>query len=856
MSSFTRNLRGLSEHQKDLFARKRLLDDLMWRKQNSPDAELPFGFNDDMLQREHKRFSDMVEQDDKVSQAIKDEESTMSKISGEFIRLAGQLGIQLDDVLRNPHYYRHTILEYANAAALGYAKNRFRFNDASLQQLVDSELSKIMRRDYLKRFKGSPLDINTNYIQANGEVRAQMLTDIEVMKTLLEIKKKYDIAPKLRDKLRKIFAEHQNVSDSEVHSQSDNDSSLSDVLPDGYSLWDPVGSRLISSANSTSENIISMAIDDASNSSGLPIDKIFSFLGDFGENALNRLCVIPSEVADALSSMAKKRDRGILGEAARTLTDWWKKIVLFSPTRNLKYNFRNFTGDLDAVISGNPKALHFFARAAKELTDYYRTHNATQDLQDYIERSGGMRIESLNMDNAGLKKLQDNPSLFSSLKDLSLKDMPAEAWNLIKDFFTKEQNFTAWREHILRYATYLSYKQDMDNNDGSPLSWGASIPDEVLAVDDIRDRAYKMSNELLGAYDQISDTGKQLRDMLIPFWSWQEVNLKRYYRLIKNGLSGKNPSGLAKRLLLAKSARIPFYAISAADTFGKIALLTLITQAFNRFVMGDDDDELPPDVKYKPHITLGKVNGKVYYFDRIGSLGDATDWLNLDNLFLDAKELRNGQLSMSDYMKKVVQAPIGKFLNSVNPFFRLPYEVMLGRSLFPNPSRPTNIQDSKKYIAQAFGLNWPYKAISGEPHSNWDEFRNLFVYSAEADEAAYFYSLDKVREFQERILGKSFNGFATSKRGQILRKLKTALRLHDKKTAREAILEYKKIAGNKKDSSKIEQGLKTSLNSMNPLYGLGEDEKKKFMRWLDAEDKKYLQRAERYFHSLTDRFLR
>lgn len=171
---------------------------------------------------------------------------------------------------------------------------------------------------------------------------------------------------------------------------------------------------------------------------------------------------------------------------------------------------------------------------------------------------------------------------------------------------------------------------------------------------------------------------------------------------------------------------------------------------------------------------------------------------------------------------------------------------MLGRTLFPDPSRPTNILDGKKYIAQAFGLSWPYKAITGEPHSNWEEFKNLFLYSADADEAAYFYSLDKVREFQERVLGKSFNGFANSKRGQVLRKLKTALRLHDNKTVRECIREYKMLHGSDK-------GLLLSLHSMNPLHGLSKIEQKQFMRWIDDEDKKYLKRAEIFFKTLQRR---
>ena len=839
MQSFTENLRGLDTYQRDLFGRKRLLDDLRWRKQNYPDAELPFGFTDDMLKKEGERFDKLAKSENAVMQAIQREEQTMRDISNKFIGLAKELGLNLEGVLRNPHYYRHTVLEYANAAAMGMPRSVQRSN-ASLQDFVDSQLRGVTGRGYLKRYKGSALDISTNYVQANGEVRAQMLMDIEVMRTLGEIKKKYDIAPKLKQKLQRVLTQQ---AEPETHNQpSIDDQTISDIIPDGYTLYDPAGGRLIQSANSSAENIISMAVDDAARQSGLPLDRLLRSLGSMGEDAINRLLVIPNEIANALDKMSQDRDRGMLGNAAKLLTNWWKKAVLFSPTRNIKYNFRNFTGDLDALIAGNPKALKFFPQAVKELTAHYRGKNTTQDLQDYIDRSGGLNIDSM----------QITPNEANAIYDLAESEpgsIDKRGWNLIKKFFKNEVAFTAWRENLLRYAAYLAYKQDMEANDGTPSSWGASLKDEVLSLDDVRDKAYKMSNELLGAYDQISEFGQQLRDLMIPFWSWTEINLKRYYRLLKNGLTGQNSSDFAKRFLLAKSARVPFYAISAAETFAKISLFTMLAQAFNRFVFPDDDDELPPDIKYKPHLTLGKVKGQLYYFDRIGALGDAAEWLSLDNIVMDSRQLQRGSLSWGDFMKKVITTPATKVLQEVNPLFRMPYELATGRTIYPDASHPRMIKDNGAYISQTFGLSWPYKAATGKPRDDWQEFKNMFVYSADAEEAAYFYSLDMVRQFQERVLGKRFDGFAQTKRGQVLQKLKAALRFNDRQAVRQSLREYAALDGTK-------QGLKASMKSMNPLYGLSKDEQKKFMRWISQEDRKYLRKANRYFHQLADKYIR
>ncbi|MBQ7674304.1 MAG: hypothetical protein IJT36_07315, partial [Alphaproteobacteria bacterium] len=59
--------------------------------------------------------------------------------------------------------------------------------------------------------------------------------------------------------------------------------------------------------------------------------------------------------------------------------------------------------------------------------------------------------------------------------------------------------------------------------------------------------------------------------------------------------------------------------------------------------------------------------------------------------------------------------------------------------------------------------------------------------------------------------------------------------------------EYAKLDG-------TPQGLKTSLKAMNPLNGLSKDEKKKFLKWISADDKKFLRRAMKYYQDLIKNF--
>ena len=200
-----------------------------------------------------------------------------------------------------------------------------------------------------------------------------------------------------------------------------------------------------------------------------------------------------------------------------------------------------------------------------------------------------------------------------------------------------------------------------------------------------------------------------------------------------------------------------------------------------------------------------------------------------------------------DLVGKMTSSAFNKAVNALNPIFKLPIEVASGRSFYPEVTNPRRINDVYKYIAQSFGLQWPYKAISGESHSNRKDFLSLFLYSSDADEAAYFYTLGKVREFQEKVLGKKSGSFATTRRGEALRKVKTALRFNDKAGVQRHLQEYHELDGAK-------EGLRTSLRNMNPLHGLNNRDQHRFMDWLSPEDKKYLDRANEYFESMLERF--
>ncbi len=398
------------------------------------------------------------------------------------------------------------------------------------------------------------------------------------------------------------------------------------------------------------------------------------------------------------------------------------------------------------------------------------------------------------------------------------------------------------------------------NDEHIPTNWGASVREEVLSVPaktikGIRDRAFKMSNELIGAYDQVSETGRELRDIWWPFYSWKEVNAKRYYRLIKNGITEDGLGDFASRFLKGQLVNLPYYGFKLAKTYLMINLLSMLIALFNNLVWPDDEDKLPPDIQAKPHITLGHdTHGNVLYFDRVGAVLDNLEWFGQeDSPFLpfakDVRDIFNGRQTFTGLVGKLVASPINQIISGINPIIKTPFELAAGKSLYPDFTRPRNLNDRVQYVAQSFGLNWPYKGITGLPVDNWKEFKNLFLYQADAEEAAYFYTLGLVRLYQEKVLGKSSGSFGLTRRGEALRNMKTALRLGDKEAVQRWLAEYYGRGGSAK-------GLKISMRNMNPLHSLSKQEQEKFLKWVSPEERKYLNRANAFFHKMADSYLR
>ena len=139
-----------------------------------------------------------------------------------------------------------------------------------------------------------------------------------------------------------------------------------------------------------------------------------------------------------------------------------------------------------------------------------------------------------------------------------------------------------------------------------------------------------------------------------------------------------------------------------------------------------------------------------------------------------------------------------------------------------------------------------YDALTGKPHEPAANLASSVANTQKPDEAAYWYILAKKKEFQEKVLGNTYDGYTQTKRGEALYNARRAAAFEDRKLMRKYIRDYYKAGG---DYENLEQ----SANSMNPLFGLDEDEQTRFIHWLSRDERKIMRKANKFFTRINAR---
>ena len=544
--------------------------------------------------------------------------------------------------------------------------------------------------------------------------------------------------------------------------------------------------------------------------------------------------VIPKDVVAQLEDLVRPPQQGLIEQVNRAGINAWKRWQLVSPRRFFKYQVRNLTGDADGVFAGNPAAFRWARLATRELYPaFFKTKELSGEVAKWYKR-GGFESTLQAQEITDLKDL----TVFRHLFERSQESLPVHAF---RAYWRGARLATDYRESILRYAAYRSYLDDILRT-GKPRNYGASIREEIDAIPDPRDKAFTLSNELLGAYDDISPAGQVTRRHLIPFWSWKEINLRRYVQLFRNAtLDAKTTTQLLKKAGLPAAMATTRGGIRMASFMLKASALWAAMQAYNNLRYPEEERELDEYQRNRPHLILGReADGSVRYFSNLGALGDFLSWFGLDVAPQLVDDWFRGRRTALEIAQTMAKSPINLIVQGLGPTLKTPAEIAARQTFFPDVFTPRTIRDRGHYLFRSIALGDEYAAIFGKPSRGYlDSLKDLFYYRIDPGQGAYRDILDVKQRFLRRH-GRSYAGFADSPRGEALYHFKLSLRYKDGELAKKYLGRYVAAGG-------TPQGLTTSLRLMHPLAGLNEVERLAFVAGLDADDRRRLGNAERFY---------
>jgi len=798
-------------HKKmDLFTRKVILDDLVTEADKG--RALPFGYTTETVKADHARISKLVEANQDIHEAVQRRAEVSKHLVLELVdngllpvesvltpeglkryQKTGKYGT--DDI--NTRYFRHQVLEYANArkwagiSTAGEVRNK--------------------QRGWQKGREGSELDINTDFLEAEFEVHAQSMKELATKKALDEVLSINDIAPELRQQAKK-----DKVADWKT------------LIPEGYTAWQPVQGSVFYKGHTLPESIITKFLD--SNPAFADTMKKFKevlILGGRKDEV-----IIPEGLAKTLDNLRTNRDDATLDTINKKLMAVWKINTLLNPHRLIKYNMNNMSGDMDIVLAADPGIMRHFNTAWKNALNRKAGRAMGEDEIDLLDRGvidAGISINEIP-DIAklpGFQHLKDGARTVKLLEVIRSGDftklMPP---NLIARYFDIVHSLSQIREGLLREASYLRAKELLDQ--GKTIYW-ASKPAEINSLTNNKDKAAKLSRELLGDYGNISAHGERIRHSLVPFWSWMEINAPRYYRLFKNAATRGEGGSTAARIFGVGTRKAAGAALGVTEKLFLTNLLFASVSAFNHLMYPEEEARLGNNNRGM-HVILGSTSdGKVMSVKFQGALADALSWFGLEDWPTSWEKLQDGKMSAGDLFKKMALAGPNKLANAAAPFHKLAAELITGKSVFPDITQPKPIRDRPEHVARFLALDDEYRSLTGKPTKGYlDSLKRTLVYESDPGEVAYQDTRQRVIEFLKKQ-GKEIPGGEPTDRSNALYYHKQAIRYGDSEAAAHYKQQYLQAGGKP-------EGIRKSINTAHPLGLLPENMRYTFRQSLSPEE--------------------
>ena len=637
---------------------------------------------------------------------------------------------------------------------------------------------------------GSSLDFNTEYIEAEAEWIGHALSQLKTKEILGKIKEASDIS----DKVEK------------------------GEIPEGYVEWQPVPGTVWYKAISVPDRIIQEVLAGTRQLSPEDLRAVVAKGGP------RKSWIIPQEVAKTLDNFRDfSKDEGF-DRFVRSTMSSWKQWVLMNPLRVLKYNFNNMSGDLDIALAYDPKILKYFKQASHDAWQHHKGAAMSRDMREALEHgviTSGITIQEI-----------------PEIADIGLfRILTSDKPNIITKWWKYTKELTQLRENLLRISAYKYFKAELAK--GKKL-YAASNPAQVDAAKG-NEKAALLARDLIGDYGNISQAGQWLRQRMIPFWSWMEINAPRYVRLMRNAsLEGKGTGRVAGTIVKKGAFKTAKIALQANILYGAIT-------AWNAAMMQMlDIDEKEKRALYfnrrQLHLILGRAeDGKLRTIRMQGALSDALDWFALGNWPDVIRDIQQKRISGKDQLAETAKAPINRIVNASHPVLKTTGEIITGKQIYPDIWKPRPIRDKTEHALRILSLDMPWRWLTGKPvRGVKDDALSVLVYSNDPAERSYWNVKRMTYDYLDRV-GIEKPSIEPTKKSSALYYYKQAKRFKDEKAAEKYLKRYIELGGTFK-------GLKRSFKMTAPLGGLTRKQRYPFLKTLSPEEKGQVEMAEEWFN--------
>ena len=581
--------------------------------------------------------------------------------------------------------------------------------------------------------------------------------------------------------------------------------------------------------------------------------------------------VLDQEMADTLGTFRDEHLTSQVNTVLRYGQHLWKTMMTIFPTKIIKYNIRNVSGDVDhanAAMGWKAVKPADVAAAAKELwavsmkgadpsADYMIARekavlNSGYSLEVYLDQKDAIDQTITHMEPGTGKTAMATVN---------------KAWNKLQLVNGVRENilrlvvFRKMRAHIatVRQEYTERTKKEMEPNPKNidamfqDIGYGPAHREIMRGLDDWDSVAAYYSRETLGDYGNLTRAGRTLRATAIPFWSWQEINAKFYRRTFANIAhqwqeSGKplNPASAAQ----AARAGVLTGKVAAAFLIGRAFQWFAFQQAWNHLLFPDEEEELNDTDQRRGHLIIGKVKDEILMLPTPGALADMGRWIGFEDALAAIDHVQSGRGRWGDVVEAVGSGFVNTVAQGVTPFVKMPLELVTGIETFPDVMAPRRMRDRSQYVIRGLGLNVVTDlagalANMGKPTQGaFHILSTLAVDRRPADYSAYSQIRAIAYQYKSHVSGeKTFLG-PMQPNEEAFYNYRLALRFGDEN----AQARWRKRMGELKITGKRRREM---LDRSRPLGMLTKTQQRQFRATLTDQERRVLTRADTYW---TDTF--